>query len=57
MDYKKVEKCFLLGGAVKYQGKLFNIVGMNELNHTFTIKRESEQLTVTNVKVDKLEKE
>lgn len=55
MKYNEVAKRFILGGTVYYQAMPFSVIGMNELNHTFTIK--SENKIITGVNAEELSKE
>ncbi|MCC4501903.1 hypothetical protein [Limosilactobacillus reuteri] len=55
MDDKEVRRKFLLGGTVYYKGKMYAVIAVNKLNHTYTIQRLNDRADmVTDVKVEEL---
>lgn len=56
MDDKDVRRKFLLGGAVYYNGKMYAVIAVNKLNHTYTIQRLNDRADmVTDVKAGELD--
>lgn len=55
MTDEEVRRKFLLGGTVYYNGKIFAVIAINNLNHTYTIQRLNDRADmVTDVKAEEL---
>ena len=55
MTDNEVEKKFILGGAVVYQDKLWSVVGVNSINHTYTLERLPDGRRITDIKASEVE--
>lgn len=54
MNYKDIERNFLLGGEVRYHEDLYVVIAVNDLLQTFTLERLNDQKIVPNVRVEDL---
>ena len=54
MTDQEMERRFIWGGAVSYQEHLYAVVAINSINHTYTLERLSDGLTVANIKASEV---
>lgn len=54
MTDQEMERKFVWGGSVNYQGHSYAVVAMNSINHTYTIERLVDGLTVADIKASEV---
>lgn len=55
MNINDIEKKFILGGAVAYQGKMYAVIGMNKMKNTLKLEELSGGKVHNDIKAEEVE--